>query len=446
MKIAFILNHFLPHQVAGTEVYTWSLAKALKAIAHDVCIITPHYDTNEDDNYFYDGLRVLRYAEPNIRQREFITGKKAPLGLINFIELLKEENPDIANIHELTTSTGIGMFHLKALKQLNIPVVITLHLAGYTCYCGTLLYKDQVPCDGKIRIGQCTKCALSRLNLPGMIQGILYNASMPLYKLNINPSAARLRAGTALSYPFIIEELKQRLALIANYSEKIVVLTQWFKRVLEINEIPSSKISLIKQALPVPATTEPETTVTEKYTDLRLVFIGRLHPAKGLYILIKALQNLSNVSLDIYGDGRDGAYKLSLEKEAALNPKINFKGLVQQKNIIATLQLYDALVIPSMVCEMAPLLIQEAFAAKLPVIGSNVKGIAEQVTHDYNGLLFSMGKADELQTVIGGLIKDRNQLKKFAGNIIPPREFSKVAEETEQVFTAILSKQHKAIV
>lgn len=39
--------------------------------------------------------------------------------------------------------------------------------------------------------------------------------------------------------------------------------------------------------------------------------------------------------------------------------------------------------------EMSPLVIQEAFAARLPVIASNVYGNAEQITHGENGLLFN---------------------------------------------------------
>ena len=43
MKVFQVLNHFLPQQTAGTEVYTWALSKQLQQKGVEVEIIIPHY-------------------------------------------------------------------------------------------------------------------------------------------------------------------------------------------------------------------------------------------------------------------------------------------------------------------------------------------------------------------------------------------------------------------
>lgn len=95
MKIIHCLNHFLPQQVAGTEVYAWALCKQLQQMGCDVSILIPNYDSTEPADYFYDDLKVHKYAEPSIVDRELITGQRQVDGLINFLDYLKSGKPDI---------------------------------------------------------------------------------------------------------------------------------------------------------------------------------------------------------------------------------------------------------------------------------------------------------------------------------------------------------------
>ena len=443
MKISFLLNHFLPYQVAGTEVYTWALAKSLQQQGHVVIIVTPNYDTDNNDEYMHDGLRVTRYAEPNKRDRKLLAGKRPPDGIKAFEILIKKENPDIVNIQELNQSSGIGMYHLKVLSSLQIPIITTLHLAGYSCYCGTLMYKDKEPCDGLIRIGKCTRCALSRLPIHPVTQQLLYVSSMPLFKLNINTANLNNKAGTAFSYPFIIKNVEERLHHIVNYSSKIIVLTDWFKKVLLLNNIPENKIQLIKQGLPHTDQIIPKTTLKTN-SQLRLMFMGRILPIKGLNLLLEAIDSLDsdNFLLDIFGDDNNSGYVQMLKEKTLHKQNIHWKGTIVQQYVVSTMQLYDAIVIPSIVCEMAPLLIQEAFAAAVPVIGSDVKGIAEQVQDGHNGLLFKMGSVSELKQLIQNVLTDRSILKRLSGNIQLPRSFKEVSEETIILYESVLKAEN----
>ena len=59
-----------------------------------------------------------------------------------FNAFLKSEKPDIVHFHELAGSNGIGINHVLAAKKYGAKVILTFHLAGYTCGTGTLIYKE----------------------------------------------------------------------------------------------------------------------------------------------------------------------------------------------------------------------------------------------------------------------------------------------------------------
>ena len=63
MKVLQVLNHFLPRQVAGTEVYTWALSRQLQQKGIDIEIVIPNYGQQISDSYEYQGLKVFQYAE-----------------------------------------------------------------------------------------------------------------------------------------------------------------------------------------------------------------------------------------------------------------------------------------------------------------------------------------------------------------------------------------------
>ncbi|WP_169337631.1 glycosyltransferase [Segetibacter koreensis] len=425
----------MPDQVAGTEVYTWALAKSLKAKGHEVTIVTPNYKSFELYEYKYDGLLVKRYAEQGNRDRSVIMGKRPPDGIEAFQKLIQELNPDIVHIQELAGSSGIGLYHARVLKQMAIRIIFTLHLARYSCFSGTLMYKGKEPCSGLIDIERCTRCALSKQRISNMCRQALYYTSMPLYNLNINTGRINHSIGTAFSYPFIIEQLQSNLLEIFSLSEKIIVLTDWYKEVLLKNGIPENKMCIIKQAIPY-------NIQTSKVRDLKtpepvkLVFVGRIDPIKGLHLLIDAIVGLpqDKIVLDIFGATNDEDYLLNLHSKTKASNNIVWKGLLTPTDVVPTIRQFDALVLPSTVAEMSPLVIQEAFAAEVPVIGANLAGIAEQVQHGYNGLLFDFNSTSSLRKVLSGIIEDKTVLDKLKGNIASPPDFESVVEQTLSVY------------
>lgn len=89
--------------------------------------------------------------------------------------------------------------------------------------------------------------------------------------------------------------------------------------------------------------------------------------------------------------------------------------------------------------EMSPLVIQEAFAARLPVIASNVYGNAEQITHGENGLLFNFNDVEDLRRQILQCINRPALLNAMTKKIAPPRSFKDLASDYLELYKSILN-------
>ena len=88
---------------------------------------------------------------------------------------------------------------------------------------------------------------------------------------------------------------------------------------------------------------------------------------------------------------------------------------------------------------MSPLVIQEAFAAGLPVIASNVYGNAEQITHGINGLLFNFNDPQDLLKQLRRCLDEKDLLQSVSKNIKPPRSFDEVGKEHMLLYKTLLN-------
>lgn len=112
---------------------------------------------------------------------------------------------------------------------------------------------------------------------------------------------------------------------------------------------------------------------------------------KGLHVLVKAfsLLDAKNASLLIYGDtGANPLYTKLIKEISNEDKRIKFMGTFPNDQIMKIFKDIDVLVVPSIWYENTPLVIFSAFAAKTPVIGTDIGGITEVVKHGYNGMVF----------------------------------------------------------
>ncbi len=111
---------------------------------------------------------------------------------------------------------------------------------------------------------------------------------------------------------------------------------------------------------------------------------------------------------------------------------------VKSSEVIETLAGYDGFLVPSQWMETGPLVVLEAFAAGVPVVGSDLGGIAEWVTHERDGLLVTENSASGWAQALRRLVNEPGLLPKLRAGIRPPRSMREVAEEVRAVYEELL--------
>ena len=439
MKIIFVLNHFLPDQLGGTEVYVFNLMQQLTLKGLNVTAVIPNYGKEKTEEYFVGQQRVIKFAEPTEVDRSLIMGKIDPIGLAYFGEILKTEKPDIVHFHDLEAGSGITIRHIEISKQLRFKNIMTFHLSGYSCKTGNLMYKDKVYCDGIIKIDKCSACYYKSKNAGFFVTSVLYSFSTLLHKVGIDSSTWNNKIGTAVSFSFLIEKLKANLNKIESNCVALISLTKWYKEILIQNGLPADKISFISQGLTAQGVFKDAVIIQPDY--LKIIFVGRISPLKGIHLLIKAISELdeNKVMLDIYGHDPDDDYSRQLKSTSGKMGNINWKGVLVPEQVVTTMSNYNLLCLPSTFSEMSPLVIQEAFAAGIPVIASNVYGNAEQISDGKNGWLFTFNDSNDLRFKIQQLITNPVLIEKARKHIQPVKPFINVAEEHVQLYKRIIA-------
>jgi glycosyltransferase involved in cell wall biosynthesis len=150
--------------------------------------------------------------------------------------------------------------------------------------------------------------------------------------------------------------------------------------------------------------------------EIRLVFVGRLAPVKGLRVLLAALaqlqDDLPDLHLVLVGDGPD---RKRLETAAApLGDRVTFTGYLSQTEVAQAMQAADICVLPSF-AEGVPVVLMEAMASRKPVIATQVAGVGELVEDGVSGFIVPPGDIESLAArirVLAGDAKLRVQMGK----------------------------------
>jgi glycosyltransferase involved in cell wall biosynthesis len=130
---------------------------------------------------------------------------------------------------------------------------------------------------------------------------------------------------------------------------------------------------------------------------LRIGFLGRLEPAKGIDVLLATSEFLPRAgwSLDIAGVGLP-EYDRELRGRFA-SQNVRFLGHVDAPTFLRSI---DVLVLPSRSNEALPMVIAEAYASGVPMIATRVGGVPEIIEEGRTGFLVSSDSSHELAAVL----------------------------------------------
>lgn len=149
-----------------------------------------------------------------------------------------------------------------------------------------------------------------------------------------------------------------------------------------------------------------------------VLFVGRLVEIKGVSYLIDAMKEIDGV-LVIVGDG---PIRSELQKKAeGLGDKVIFLGAKSHDELKCVYASSDLFCAPSVTTtkgekEGLGLVILEAMASGLPVVGSNSGGISQLIQDGVNGLLCEEKNSHELAKKINLLLTDNEMREKVLEN------------------------------
>lgn len=355
MRVLKVIHGFPPDYMAGSEVYSYHLVKELIRQNIDTSVFTRVENEFGESHQIYDeiyeNIPILRVNKP---QRDYLYEDKFYDKKIDVIfkEHIEKIKPDIVHFGHLShLSTNL----IQIVKELDIPVVYTIHDFWLFCVKGQMINEFGEICPGPSTVN-CSKCSPYVTN-EKMVQRILKHMKHVIDAIDIFISPSH----TVRNF-FIKQGIDP---------EKIKYLKYGFN---------SDKI-IFKQK------------VFHQTSKITFGFMGRIIPTKGINVVVDTFRELPEELLHIYGS--IGIKKRFLETE-----NIIFKGAYDNNKINQVLNEMDVLIVPSIWYENAPLVIQEAFLAGIPVITSDIGGMAELVQHNVNGFTFKTGCSDSLKEII----------------------------------------------
>lgn len=374
LLILHLSNDLYPRVTGGTEIFVHELIAAQHNLNPP---LTPLWVAHEDPSLPPDHSRqatlrafqrLLPLTNPGDRVQQVTATAAAIPG---FQELLAEFRPDVVHLHSFSDRCGLS--HARAAKAAGARLVVTVHAPGFSCIKGNLIDASGAICDGVLRERRCTRCRLHNGGLPRWLAGaVALQSGWPL------PAEAPGTLAHVLTARQLTAAFQRAWLELAELADAIHVLAAWSRDVLLRQGIPARKVHLIRTAGPPPLPPRQRTPMQDGV--LRLVYWGRCHPVKGLHLLIEAIQGLpadAPIQLDFYGPYWDSAYGQQLLSRIKGDPRFRLQGSLAKEQLLPRLQSYDLAVVPSTWLETGPLTVLEAFAAGLPVAGSDLGGIKE---------------------------------------------------------------------
>lgn len=348
-KVLLVAPYFYP-KIGGMEKYALNVAQGLKEThGWEVVVVTSNH---EETGYKVDtvhGIKVYRLPYWFKLSNTPIN----PLWFFQIGNIIKKEKPDIINGH----SPVPFIADVALYESQDIPYVMTYHA-------GSML-KHSYPIDFLIEF----------------YESVILNACFKKAKAIISYSQEFIKT------------------YLAPYKNKVV-------------EIPPG----IDTKEFVPATKNSPSKRPPK-----ILFVGRIEKTsewKGIDYLLKAVQIVKKtypeIELELIGPGDAIEKYQAMAAELGIGDHTSFPGGMTGEPLIKEYHNADMLVLPSTTnAESFGIVLLEAMACGLPVIGSKIGGIVRLIENNVNGLLVEPKNETALAKAILKVLGDKAIAKKM---------------------------------
>jgi glycosyltransferase involved in cell wall biosynthesis len=428
VKIALVTMQLGPRYRHGTERYVATLGSALRARGHRVLALA-------GDPL---GNGRLPFATPRDGEADLLAHPSQGWmtvrgrGLRGIGAWLARERPDLVH---LVNPAQIGVGTALESRRLGIPVVVTAVDFWWICPRATLLHRGESICDGSPGWRECLRCvAADHPRTPLRRLGGLPDALAPLALALFGAGALARR--TAPSDVWRWTGRRELLRQLLDGLDQLIFPSAAMRDALA-PRLAHARWSVISYGLEPEWFERPCAPGARRKTpeELTLGYAGSLQAHKGADLLLEAVRQLGwvHTSLRLAGGPDDPAYRRRLAR-AASGLSVEFTGPLGPREMRAFLRSLDLLVLPSRWPENRPFVLLEAQAAGLPVLASDVPGVADRIPD--RRLLFEPGSPRDLARALRGFCEDP------PAAIPPPVPTAdEMASATAEVYREVLERR-----
>jgi glycosyltransferase involved in cell wall biosynthesis len=331
-------------------------------------------------------------------------------GAERFHRWLEELRPDVVHLH--TFVTGLGLAEIDAARAAGARVIVTTHSAslGFICARGTMMRWGTEPCDGITCDTKCAACLLQQRGVPRTVAPLVAGVPRDMADL-----ARRLpgRAGAAFALPAFIRDQQARQQRLLSGVDRFVLLTDWARRTVIANGAPPARVAVNRLGVAHrPCQPKPGPDARPTTAPVRLAYVGRFDPIKGVEDFVRALTSLpadltfSAVLIGPVFTAADRQVVDTLRRMIGADPRVTIAPPVPHARMSQALAEIDVLCCPSIAAEGGPTVAIEAHAVGTPVIGTRIGGLSELVTDGINGRLVAPADWRALADAVRAIVID----------------------------------------
>ena len=357
----------------GSEKYYFELAQLLKSKGHTVGFFSMKHEENittGDAEYFVEEIDLNTGSKLKALDVIYSQENKRLMA-----KALEEFKPDIVHINNFQRQLSASI--IDAIKEKNIPIVMTVHDLNPICPASIMLYNGEV-CDDCITKGyaQCIK------------------------KKCVKGSTLKSTLGVMEKKYYDFHKVFRKIDCIISPSE--FIKNQLVNGKLKYNEIVTLH-NFVNES-------ERNEYVLGDYA----FYLGRLSKEKGILNLIEAIGDIPDAKLLIAGDGPERERIEAYISEHKLDGRITLLGYQNQDSIHKYITNSRFVVIPSICNENCPYSVLEAMEIGKPIVASRIGGIPELIADGENGYLYKADDINELKEKLTLLLDDDEKVNSFA--------------------------------
>lgn len=359
----------------GSEKYYFELAKLLKSHGHTVAFFSMKNENNiktGDREYFVDEIDMNTGSKFEALNVIYSKKNKALME-----KALEEFKPDIVHINNFQRQLSASI--IDAVKEKNIPLIMTAHDLNSICPASIMLYNGEV-CEDCITKGY-TSCIKKKCIKNSMLKSVLGYIEKKYYDLH----------------------------KIFCKVDCIISPSEFNKNQLLKGKLKCNDITVIHNFV-------NETEKTDYTLGDCAFYFGRLSREKGILNLVEAINNIPGARLIIAGDGPERENIQAYIKEHKLENRITLLGYLNQNDIRENIRKCRFVTVPSIWYENCPYSILETMEIGKPIIGSKIGGIPELIQDGINGFTYEHNDVTKLTNILMKLFGNDETVKQFSKN------------------------------